>query len=109
MTWIFLVVAGLLTDPAIAESGEIFSDAAALEVMESSDRDDEIVLTVCADSVRVVRPGRLVGRSVEPSGPLVLGRGPYVFPGRRLREGSANAGVRPRLFGGLAGIVELKI
>lgn len=103
------VVFGLLLDSSAATVEETSGDDAGLEFVASSDGTDEDVFSVQGDSVRVVRPGRYLGRAVDPRALRLRARPGGEDPFRRFREASSDDPVSLRLFGGTVGVIELRV
>lgn len=109
LTMTFLVVVGLLLDHTTDVGDEAGGDDSILEFATASESSDGQVLSVHGDTVRVVRPERALGRAVDPRSPRLRARPGGGDPFRRFREAAADEPAPARLFGGLVGVIELRV
>jgi hypothetical protein len=103
------MVFGLLIDSSAGGHDGTGLDEERLEFSDCPEGADHDVLSVQVDTVRVARPGRFVGRSVDPRSPQLRARPGGEDPFRRFREASSHEPPPARLFGGIVGVIEFRV
>ncbi len=106
---VLLVVFGLLLETQVREGGMAICENGEPEWALAADSNEAPVLAVHGDTVRVVRPARALGRAVDPRSPRLRARPGGGDPFRRFREAAADEPAPARLFGGLVGVIELRV
>ena len=104
-----LVVVGVLVDASTKPQEVATGDESGLEFVTALDSSDHEVLSVHGDTVRVVRPERVLARAVDPQSPQPHPRPSAAKPFQRFRAVAGDEPAPARLFGGLVGVIEHRV